>query len=108
LPSVFGSKLIQRVFAVLAFGKLGWHPLLAPGFLPSPSWVLGKVLISVIQISIDGVPGFLYAGVIAVLNDSLGHSAEFRLNHIQKLCTGRQGSSPHYAADVDARRTLTS
>src|ERR1019366_5263083 len=90
---LYSRVLIQWVFAVLAFCELAWYALLSPDFLPSPLRVFGKLLVSPIEILINGVPGGLYGSVITVVNDCSSHSAEYRLDYIQELRTGRQRSS---------------
>src|ERR1019366_3166283 len=53
---LYSQLLIQWVLAVLALCELAWYALLSPDFLPSPLRVFGKVLVSLIKISINGVP----------------------------------------------------
>ena len=81
---------IPRVFAILPFQKCAGHALLSPDFLPRPLGVFRKVGVPLSEVEADGVLGGLDRRVIAVVNDRPGHSAKYRLDHIQELRSGRQ------------------
>src|ERR1051325_12011562 len=83
---------VERVLAVLCFREFARHSLLFPDLPSSPLRMTSKMLIPFLEVLIDRPPGSLHGRIIAVVKDGSGHATEDRLDDIQKLCTGRQGS----------------
>jgi hypothetical protein len=72
-----GLPTITRVFAVIAFQKFRLCYLFPPYFIACPLWVLQKLLISLYEVTIDGIFAFINRYVIAVVNDRPRHAAEY-------------------------------
>jgi len=58
---------------------------MTPDLLPRLFGTLLKMRVPLAKISVYGEHSFLWATVIAIVNDGLCHTAENRLNDIQEL-----------------------
>ena len=86
---------VQRILAVLPFAKFARHALHSPDLLPRPLGVLRKVDVSLVEMAVDRFLRRFDRRVVAVVNDSSGHSAKYRFDHVQELCSRRQCCSFH-------------
>src|SRR5262249_13520900 len=84
-----------RVLAVVRLGELTRGRLLPPDLIPGPLRMQPEVLVSLVEVPIDGLPGFVHRLVIAVVEDRLCHAAEDRLDNIQELGTGGERDQLH-------------
>jgi hypothetical protein len=96
---IFGSHAIKRsansspiswVFAVVRLAKDGRLALLAPNFSPGPAWVLSKMRVPFVEITINCPFRLFHRGVITIVNYCPSHVAEDGLDHVHELSTSRQ------------------
>src|SRR6266545_3615943 len=70
-------------------------PAPAPDLSSSPLRALDKVVVPLLEVSIDCILSSFCGRVIAVVNDSFSHAAEDRLDHVEELRTSGQGCCLH-------------
>ena len=81
--------VIARVFAVVGCMEFCWYEFLTP-YLSSRSFRMGfEMLVALLEMAIYRSLAFRDRLVIAVMDDRLGHPAEYRFNDVQKLGAGR-------------------
>src|ERR1039457_1217907 len=89
------ESAIQRIFAVICFGKLTRYPLMTPDLSPGALRATDKKVVPLFEVSIDCILRSFCGRVIAVVNDCFSHAAEDRLDDVEELRTSGKGCGLH-------------
>src|SRR5216684_1493801 len=65
----WARSAVQRIFAVVCFGKLAWHPLLSPDLSSGALRAPQEMVVPLLEVSIDCIFSSFGGRVIAIVND---------------------------------------
>ena len=85
---VFLMSLPSGILTVVAWVEYWSDEFITPDLLSCLSRISHKVSVPLGQVPIDSLHACINRFVVAVVKNGSCHTAEYRLNDVQKLCTG--------------------
>jgi hypothetical protein len=83
---------IRWVLAVLSLLEFAWDSLFPPNGIPGSLRIQREMRVPLAKVSVDCILRGVEGGIVAVVYDRSGHSAKYRLDHVEELRTCGKGA----------------